>query len=734
MIFRRHFLRAATSAERRLPARGARVALPLALCLCVVLPGCGDRAAGPTAQAPVEVLWDTWGVPHVFAADAADLAYGFGWVQARAHGDLVLRLYGQSRGRAAEYCGEEHLDLDRWVWTVGIPGRAAAWLEDQDPEMRSFLESFAAGFNAYAETYPEAIADDLEVVLPVPPGDLLAQTQRVVHFTFVVDPRTIAGARRELEQRGSNAWAVGPERSASGDTLLVANPHLPWSDLFTWFETHLVGAGIDAYGAALVGTPFLGIAFNPALGWTHTVNTHDGYDLFELQLAEGGYLFDGEVRSFETEEVELTVRAADGSLRGEPLSIRRSVHGPVVASQGETALALAVVGLDAPHLLRQYWDMARARNLGEFQAAIGRMQMPMFTFMYADRDGNILHHFGGETPVRSRGDWSTWSGPVPGDSSEWAWQGVHAFDELPTVLNPPTHWLQNANDPPWTTTFPRVLDADAFPAYMAPRFMHLRAQRSAAMLRDDESVTFDEAVAYKMSNRMQLADRILDDLASAVDRHGDATARRALDVLSAWDRTADADSRGAVLFKELYARMEAGGQSLRTPSPANGFARSWDPDEPLATPDALADPAAAATALSAAATAVEERHGRLDVAWGEVHRLRLGKWDLPANGGPGALGIFRVVNYRPDGDGTATAAGGDSFVSVVEFGDPVRAEVLLSYGNASQPGSPHVGDQLELFARKELREAWVSREEIEANLELRESLHRTAVETAEVLP
>ena len=55
---------------------------------------------------------------------------------------------------------------------------------------------------------------------------------------------------------GSNAWAIGPSRSASGNAILVANPHLPWGDLFTWFEVQLTSPDIDAYGATLVGAPF----------------------------------------------------------------------------------------------------------------------------------------------------------------------------------------------------------------------------------------------------------------------------------------------------------------------------------------------------------------------------------------------------------------------------------------------------------------------------------------------
>jgi len=397
------------------------------------------------------------------------------------------------------------------------------------------------------------------------------------------------------------------------------------------------------------------------------------------------------------------------------------VHGPVVAQGDDKALALRVVGLDAPHLFRQYWDMARASNLDEFETAMRQMQMPMFTSMYADTDGNILHHFGGETPVRPRGDWATWSQPVPGDSSEWLWTDVHPYDALPTVLNPASGWLQNANDPPWTTTFPEALDADDYPPYMSPRFMHFRAQRSAEMIADDDSMTFEEAVAYKLSSRMALADRLIDDLGAAVAAHGDETARQAMVVLSTWDRTADAESRGGVLFQAFCEEMESRGMGfmgLTTP----GFATQWDEDAPRSTPRGLADEAATAEALSAAAASVAEAHGHLDIAWGEVNRLRRSNHDYPGNGGSGDLGIFSVVDYQPTGDGMNTAVAGDSYIAIVEFSDPVRAAVLLSYGNASQPGSPHRGDQLELFSRKQLRPAWRDRAEIEQHLEQHEVL------------
>ena len=151
-------------------------------------------------------------------------------------------------------------------------------------------------------------------------------------------------------------------------------------------------------------------------------------------------------------------------------------------------------------------------------------------------------------------------------------------------------------------------------------------------------------------------------------------------------------------------------------SSGKGFARPWSADDPLATPDGLADPAGAVAALAAAAREVEAAHGRADVSWGEVHRLRVGGLDLPGNGASGALGVFRVAFWSPPGkDGTETALGGDSFVAAVDFGRPLRAFALIAYGNASRPGSPHRGDQAGLFASEQLRPVWFTPEEVAAH-------------------
>ena len=656
-----------------------------------------------------EILWDTYGIPHIYGQDVKSAFRAFGWAQMQSHGNLLLRLYGQARGRAAQYWGEDYIDSDRWVLTMGVPERARVWYEAQDASFRSYLDAFANGINTYVESNPDAIDDEVEVVLPVKGEDILAHLQRVLNFTFVVSPGQVAGVSNSESKAGSNGWAIAPSRSASGNAMLLANPHLLWSDLFLWYEAQITAPGIDAYGASLVGIPVLNIAFNDNLGWTHTVNTHDGWDAYQLELAGDGYRFDGKVRPFDTKTISLKVKQNDGTLSEQPLVVKSSVHGPVVSEEDGKATALRVVGLDQPGVLSQWWDMARSQNLAEFEKALKRLQLPMFTVMYADREGHIMHLFNGQVPVREQGDFQYWRGQIPGNTSKTLWTKTHPYEDLPRIIDPDSGWLQNANDPPWTTTFPAAIKADKYPSYMAPRFMDFRAQSSASMLAEDEKITFDEMVEYKHSTNMEFAERILDDLIPSARKYGGELAQLAATVLEKWDRQANADSRGAVLFAYWARELDFD----------EAFSKPWTKDSPLTTPDGLANPKSAVALLEAAATKVQKVYGKLDVAWGEVFRLKHRNVNLPGNGGDGDLGIFRVVNFAPEENGRFQPVAGDSYVAAIEFSQPVQAMALMSYGNSSQPGSRHSVDQLELFAQKQLRPVWRIRKDIEANLESR---------------
>ena len=235
------------------------------------------------------------------------------------------------------------------------------------------------------------------------------------------------------------------------------------------------------------------------------------------------------------------------------------------------------------------------------------------------------------------------------------------------------------------------------------------------MLYENPKVSYEDFIALKHSTRAEMADRILPDLIEAANKFGTPLAKQAAAVLQKWDRQAEAESRGAVLFYQWA--MQFMGPALGSQA---GFAVQYDLKSPLTTPRGLKDPEKAALQLDAAATETAKLYGSLDVPWGDVMRFQFAGLDLPGNGGFGNLGIFRVITFGDAHGRTRSQTHGETWISAVEFGSPVRARVLMTYGNSSQPGSPHAKDQLALLAKKQLRTAWLTRSEVEANMESRD--------------
>lgn len=690
----------------------------------------------PVFAAPPEILWDRQGVPHIFASSLEDMFYAHGWAQTQNHADLLLKLYGQSRGRAAEYWGPDNLALDRWVRTNGVPERAVEWYKAQSPEMRKYWDAFARGINDYAKAHPNHVSEPYRQVLPVSGVDVVGHSLRAVHYMYMgsmnrmrteVAPLLNQQRRAALERAipeppadaGSNTWTVGPSRSASGKAMLIINPHLQWGDFYTYMEVHLVGPGYDLFGAPQIGFPTPVVGFNAHAGWGRTVNTIDTVDFYQLKVRDGKYEFDGAWKEFTRSSVTLKVKQPDGRLTEEKLEVRRSVHGPVVFDDQGLTIAMRVAGIDRPRMLEQWFRMGGATNLKAFEDAMRINAVPMWNANYADDQGHILLVCHGAIPRRPQGDWAYWSRVVPGDTSKTLWTDYLQYEEFPKSLDPASGFNQNANEPPWLTTIPQ-LDPAKYPAYVAPpreRVPSFRTRRSLRMISEDKSITFDELKAYKHSTHVELADAVLPDLLANSEAEPDAAVKEALAVLKAWDRNFEASSKGAVLFHAWSDRF------FGTADFINDKLRvKYNPDQPIDSGYGIADVPVARRALRDAADYVRTTYGSLTVPYGDVYRFDRGAKDLPGNGGAGRMGLFRTITFSRQKNGKLYPVHGETVVCAIEFGKPQRAECLLGYGNASQPGSKHIDDQLQLLSEKKLLPVLRSRKDIEAHLEAKETL------------
>ncbi|SEM84605.1 acyl-homoserine-lactone acylase [Mucilaginibacter gossypiicola] len=668
------------------------------LLVAVLLPGISYSQSA-------KITWDVWGVPHITANNEGDLFFAQGWAEMQSHANLVLKMYGRARGKAAAYWGPAFVPSDQLVHRFNFPAIAVKFSKSQDPELKLMIRSFTDGMNAYVKAHPEAVADENKAVLPVTSDDVNLQGLYVfvTRFTAGLDLGLVAN----WKEAGSNAIAIAPKRSASGNAMLVQNPHLPWADEFTFFESELTLKGTPIYGAELVGIPGISIGFNEDLGWTHTNNTLDNADSFVLTLTDGGYLLDGKNVPFKERPDTIWVKQADGKLSPQYSKCYSSVQGPVLKMGDKKAIALKAAGMDSPNTILEWWKMANSHDFNHFEAALKTLQIPFWNVLYADKKGNIFYLFNGQVPRRPFGNFSDWQLMVKGDSSKYIWKSYLSYDELPKLKNPASGWLQNSNDPPWTVTLPRELDKNRYPAYIAPDVMPLRSQRAVNMLMADSSITFDHLVDYKLSTHVELADRLLDDLLAAIDTTSSPILWEAKQVLAKWDRKSDGDSRGMTLF---YAWAMQTNIDYTTP---------WDRNNPNTTPSGLNNIQESVKSLERVSAQIKSAFGSLSVPWGDYLRVRANGVDLPANGAREWLGVFRVASGNP-GSKTETVNTGDSWVGVIEFGKTVRAKVLMSYGNSSQKQSVHNGDQLKFFSEKKLRDAWFYPQDLAGHIEYTE--------------
>ena len=674
-------------------------------------------AAGAASATATEILWDRYGVPHIFASDHGALFKAYGYAQMEAHAELLVRLYAQARGRAAEYYGPEYLASDKWVRTNGLPDTAKQWAKGQSADFAPLIESFAKGLNQWADEHRTELSASAQAVLPLTPEDVYAHGLRVIHYDWVVSPTRLENRlkRWEDEVHGSNEWAVAASRSASGKALLMSNSHLQWGDVHTYFEVQLTAPGVTSYGAVWVGFPVLRQCFTEYVGWTQTTNNPAESDLYGIVEKDGGYVLDGQVKPFDTHTETLKIKQADGSLKEEPLTIRRTVHGPIVAERKGLPIAMRVAALDRPKMFEQFWRMGLAKNFQEWETAMRLQQLPIFNTAYADRDGHIAYVYNSTLWKHATGDYRFWQGVVPGDKSELIGTEIVPYDEIPKVADPSTGWVQNSNDMPWTSVYPMVLDSTKFaPGFAAPQGITQRAQRGIRILSTlPEKISFEDIRKGKLDTHVETADQFVDEIVATAKARGTPAAKRAADVLATWDRQAEVDSVGMLVF---YKFMTAAGPSF---GDIGGFKVPTDDRRPLDTPRGFKDPARAMATLDEVATAIEKEYGTLAVKWGDVLRFRRGNTDVPGNGAPSSLGAIRTINVGQFKDGKVEAISGDTFYGVIEFSTPQRGEVLLNYGNWSKKGSKHIDDQLPLASKKQLRPMWRDRKDIEANLESR---------------
>jgi acyl-homoserine-lactone acylase len=665
----------------------------------------------------VEVIRTEHGVPHIRARTLRAGAYALAWVQSEDYGPRTAMNVLRASGNMARVFGYDSIESDFGAWRDRR--RVMETYHQLEESTRDVYEGFAEGLNRFIALHTDQFPPGmprfsgydvaaLDIGGPSP-GALRAWRRRLDPAARPDTARDDDAAQAEGNV-GSNAWALAPSRTRSGRAILLRNPHLAWSA--GYYEAHLTVPGVvDFYGDFRIGGPFLVIGgFNRHLGFATTNNAQDRDEVYALQAdpeRPDHYRFDGQSIPLRRELVSVTFRNGD-ALSTETREQWETPLGPVVHRADGMIYVVKAAGDGDFRAGEQFLRMMRATSLAEWQAAMRMRSRVTSNFTYADRAGNIHYVWNAALPVlphASGGDTTA----VPASGSRDVWTRYVPWDSLPQVLNPRTGYVHNENSSPHWTNLQAPLDTvNPYPNLEAPS-LSLRSQHALLLVGGRQKLSLEDVLRLKHSYRMLLADRVKPDLIEALNASnptGDVAA--ALALLEEWQNTSAPESRGGSLFEVWWQRYAQGlPDSLR-------YARRWDASEPTATPVGLADHARAAEAFVWAVEETARRYGRWDVTWGEVHRVRRGAVDVPVGGCGGALGCFRVINYRRDEDGKLAANGGDGWVLAVEFTDVPRAYSVLAYGQSADSTSRWYADQAGRFARGDLKRVAFSERDVDA--------------------
>jgi acyl-homoserine-lactone acylase len=671
----------------------------------------------------VEILRDSWGVPHVFGRRDADAAFGLAYAHAEDDYYTIQQTFLAARGLMGLAYGPDAAPNDYMVQLLRIWDVVEREYATIPPDVQAVMQGYVDGLNYYAALHPDEVI--LPEAFPMKPEDVAAGFIHRIPLFFNID-RALTELFADERQRpvstkdetsfnpfpvisayGSNVFAVGPTRSANGETFFAVNSHQPWEGPVTWYEAHVVSQeGWDMVGGLLPGSPTITHGHNRKLAWAFTVNGPDLIDTYVLEMNPDNpnqYRFDGEWLDLEVGEARLPLTLFGRFRWTVKREVLWSVHGPVVR-QDHGVYALRYAGMGEIGHVEQFYRMNKASDWDEWYTAVSTGPLPMFNIGYADAAGNIYYVYNGRIPLRAEGyDWRQY---LPGNTSETLWTDYLPFEQLPQVLNPDSGFIQNANSSPFQTT---VGPDNPNPAAYSPTlgietYMTNRALRALTLFSGDEAITEEAFYDYKYDMAYDPASdmgQLVGILGGTPPMALTPEMATAVSLLTNWDLQAAPDSLGATLaVLTLHFLIESGEGQIRPSRLVNGTmpeAAAWE-------------------SLAQAVEVLLENFGRVDVPWQEVNRLRRGEVDLGLGGAPDVL---HAIYGNLEEDGRFRAFVGDCHIMLVSWDAEgnLRSHSIHQYGSATlDENSPHYADQSPLFAARQLKPVWLDEAEIRANL------------------
>ena len=776
------------------------------LLIAIVTASCGSSMNG-SAKYNVEITRTEFGVPHIKASDYGSLGYGEAYASAQDHVCNMALALISAKGEMSEYLGSGHqgenIHSDLVIRALDMSKKGSQALSNQPSNIKNWIEGYAGGYNRYLRESSgdfNSWCDHADWVRSATPEDFMTQYVALVQTitrmagavvaaqppdeiaTIEVSPSQILAAvdAIRLDGMGSNAWAFGTKSTANGRGSLLANPHYPWYGPNRFWEKHLTIPGeLNVYGSNLIGTAGVGIGFNEAVGWTHTVSDSKRVVLYRLTLKPDDptqYLYEGSWRSLRNQQVTTQVKTAEG-METKTTTVWFSHHGPIIEMPGldwtsSEAYAARDANAENVDVMSQWLAMGKSRSMAEFIEAHKKYNaMPWVNTISTSAEGRAVYLDNTNVGALSGEAISAWRDRIEASSQlknlylteglvildgstnrdEWINHpetpipGTKPFEQRPLIES--EFYVFNANDSYWlsdpkkpTTGYSPLYGATETPRSVRTRMnIHLLEGLDGFNFSGEDGLfSVSEIQAALMDNSGLTAHLLKDELVerckqSPIVYISDISVELlpACTILSEWDNRYNADSKGAVLFREWLTRYSY----WSTMHTGELFSANFDRENPITTPAGLAENQRALITLAEAVTLLIDNGIPLDIPLGELQKAHRAGKSFPVHGGNRYEGIanlqvtkshiaspvFSGSNERVGDSETLSSSGyniahGSSFIMTLNYTENgPDAKAILSYSQSGSPDSQYFSDQTELYRDKVWRDIYFKPSDIAQN-------------------
>ncbi|PCI27508.1 MAG: penicillin acylase family protein [SAR324 cluster bacterium] len=552
----------------------------------------------------VDVFYDQWAVPHIYAQNEQDLYFSLGYLQAQERLFQMEVLRRLSKGQLAEIFGPKLVKTDRFFRTLRIKQFSEEYIKIFTPDdpVTIAASAYLKGINQFLEQGPTPLEFQM-LGIPKTPYDLsdmvsiagfmsysfavgfktdplltfvrdelgpeyledldfgLQRLPKVAHKqTYEASMQQVASLVTEIEDfitplglfEGSNAWVVSGEKSQSGKPLLAGDPHIAFSTPSVWYEAHLNAPNYELYGHHMALVPFALLGHNRDIAWSITMFQNDDVDFYRERVNPKNpnqIWAQGKWQDLIIEDEIIKVKGA----KDIHVVVRRSSHGPIINDVvAELKNNAAPVSLSwsfhqqSNRFVHAFYDLSRAKQVKDAEKAVAKIHAPGLNILFADAQNNIAWWAAAKLPIRPDHVRSNFI--LDGASGQDEPLGFYPFSQNPQKVNPAQGFLVSANHQPGGEE--SMVPPGYYNAYnRVDRIQELLSQKQGNWTVEEMKQIQQDTLSR---SNLGLKGKLVSILQGDMSMTDNALSEKALKLLKSWDGKSELNSVGATIFHQLY--------------------------------------------------------------------------------------------------------------------------------------------------------------------------------------